>query len=141
MAPPPTKRITGVGSGLQEGLQALHEVEAGVGGIGGVEIGWEEQELDAGIEAAKFLEGGSGGLDAGAADYGARLHGGEKRGSVGEVAGGLDLEAGAIEDRGHVGEEIAGRIDAKDLGIGGGPGVLFARHGTLRERCERFLFG
>ena len=100
-----------------------------------MEVGGEEEELGVVGEAAEIVEGGGGGLDAGAANYNAGLHGGNESGGVGQVAGGLDLEAGALEDGGHEGEEITGRVDAEDFGVRG-PGMLFVGAGRWAKEAS-----
>jgi hypothetical protein len=56
------------------------------------------------------------------------------------LAGRFDFEAGALEHRGDVGEQIAGRVDAQNCAVRG-RGMPVARGWAMREGCQGLLLG
>ena len=120
---------------LQQLINAIDEVEAGIAGVEGMKIGRKKQELHVRIKMVKLFEGRTTRLYSRATHDHARFHGTEKRGGIGQIARGFYFEASTLEHNRHVSEKIAGRVYAQDPGVRG-PRMRFNRSGPLREVCE-----
>ena len=81
---------------IEQGLDAVDELQSGFGGFGGVEVEGKKKKFDAGMAEAEPLEKRTVGLRAGAADDERGLGGLDERGGVAEVFRGEDIVAGAF---------------------------------------------